>query len=355
MFFLYLAITVFSAMPRFEYYFASMRIPPDWKETETRMANSAMFNKENKKVSVLSFGEEHYYFEYPVIITVYPDRVLSSKDIKTYVKKFFGKFLLPESEKERRIVWGTVQNKKARTQNGYSLVYYGFSGNAKWPESEDVPVAAQIVTVSDGKRSVLIASGFAIADIGGFNQRELANIQNGFTEHMRDVLNAAYDIKFIKLKNDNSLKKALIRKKKFRHESSFSAGLSTGMYSNSVSGMRKLYFDFYKNGTCRFIDNGSITGFFNTTYNGEGVQSGGSAKKSGGGSWSVSAPFDVYKGREKEYLVVHLPLKYGGDRIFIIQKNGREKCGKKTVRGLAISGNVEGYFLTTGGVCTYRK
>ncbi len=356
--FLYLILLSSGSTRHFEYYFVDARIPADWKKANVqRVPNGVMFKKDNKKVTVLSFGKEHYYFDYPTLIIIYPTKVLSTSDIYRFAKGPFARMVIPNSLRDWRLVWNKPQSKESKTRRGYKLLYYAFSGYAKHSTFASAPVAVQVVVIEDKNRSMLIATGFCIRDVNGFTKKELADIQTGFMDHVRDVLAVANNVKFVNLKEDNSLKRMLTRKKKFRHESSFSVGFNTGMYSNNASGKRKIYFDFYKNGTCRFIDNGVITGFFKTNYSfsNETSQLGTSINVEGSKKWSDIAPFDVYKGKEREYLVVHFPKNKGGDRVFVIEKRGKEKCGKKIIKGLAISGKVEGYFLTTGVVCNYVK
>ena len=352
---LFLALMLFTSFKPFEYYFVRARIPAEWKKARTTMQNSVLYEKENKDVVLLSFGKEHYYFKYPTLIAVFPGKNVKQNDVERFVKNVFVNMILSQSERDRKKSWKFLGVKNTKSAKGYEINYYAFSGKAIRPVSQYIPMAAQVVVVRGEKGSVMIASGFAIENISAHNKKRLASMQNGFVSHMNDVLKVANNIEFVHLKKDNSFKKLLIRKKHFRHESSFSSGFSTGMYSNSVAGQRKIYFDFYKDGTCRFIDNGVVSGMFTTSYNGENIQSGHSLNSQGNGDWSIKAPFDVYQGKKFKYLVVHFPDKKGGDRIFYITKNGGEKCGKKTIHGLAIEGKVEGYFLTQGGICTYKK
>ncbi|GEM_PF-6219002 len=338
----------------FELYFMRAKIPSSWREKNTDITNGLLFESDNKDVSVLSFGKEHYYFTYPTLIMVVGGN-LSFKDVKRFALSDFASLTLPESDRNFKRKWNPVNTKKYDLKNGYKLLYHSFYGNVLEPASTPVPIAVQVVEVKKGNKEVLFFSGFALANIGAYNKKELAAIQNGFMKHMQQVLNAAQSVKFADLKKDNAFKKYLIRRKKFRHESSFANSISTGMYSVQTQGRRKIYFDFYKDGTLRFINTGYVGGFFNVDYNGDFVQSGAQARKKGKERWSRKYKFDVYKGKWQKFLVVHLPKSKGGDIIFTITKKGKEKCGKKTIKGLAINGKVEGYFLTYGAVCTYKK
>ena len=350
-----LFIFLILSLKPFEYYTVETRIPNIWKKKKVSEQNGVMFERENKSVVLLSFGKEHYYFKYPTLFMVFQKRDISREYVERFVRNVFTNVILPQSERDRKKEWKFMGVKKAKSSHGYEIEYYSFYGKALRPVSRYIPMSAQAVVIKGDKGSCMIVSGFAIANISAFSNKKLSLIQNGFVSHMNDVLSVANNIKFVSLKRDDGFKKYLIRKKHFRHESSFSSGFSTGMYSNSVTGHRKIYFDFYRDGTCRFIDNGVISGMFNTTYGGENLQSGHSLNTEGTNKWSRRMSFDIYHGKNGEYLVVHFPEDEGGDRIFSITKKGKEKCGKKSVTGLAIDGKVEGYFLTQGGVCTYKK
>ncbi len=353
--FLLLALLFAVTTKPFEYYFLRARIPSSWRAKNMYIENGRLFESDNKDVSVLSFGKEHYYFTYPTLIVVISGRKMTFKDIKRFALSDFAGLTLPESDRNFKRKWNPVNTKKYDLKNGYKLLYHSFYGNVLEPASTPVPIAIQVVEVKKDNKEVLFFSGFALANIGAYNKKELAAIQNGFMKHMQQVLNAAQSVKFADLKKDNALKKYLIKRKKFRHESSFANSISTGMFSVQTQGRRKIYFDFYRDGTLRFISTGYVGGFFNTEYGGDFLQSGASSHKNGKERWSKKYRFDIYKGKKYEYLVVHFPPDEGGDRVFLISKKGSQKCGKKTIRGLSIDGRVEGYFLTQGAVCTYKK
>ena len=68
------------------------------------------------------------------------------------------------------------------------------------------------------------------------------------------------------------------------------------------------------------------------------------------------APYEVRRGRGgSHWLVVYLPARLGGPTFYTLEPHKRRRCGRKTIRGLAIDGRVEGLFSTFRGWCVHRS
>ncbi len=357
----------FSNSKPFNYFFLNCRIPASWEVSESEKLHfpcSVFFKVENKSVRLLSFMGENTYFEYPTAIILLPETSLSRDKIERFLKKVFIKVLLTESElKDYKLSWQNVNYKESNLNWGGKLEYYWIAGEGNHPTLKKIVIIQNLIQVSSKIGSAIFVTGLSVSGEKGLNRTDVANIQEGFKKQVVNLLNSALTSKLVLPQRAFSMEKYLIKKGKFRHQSFYSSNISSLKFKSSTSAGKKLFFDFYGDGTCRVLDNFFSSGFVNmlspSSY--ENLLSGISG--SGYGKWSRRVKFKVYKGEGSNFWLIlyfkDLPRIYSlvknkGEYFYVTVKSGSGyKNIRKKIIGMEIGGKLEGYFSRYGAITLY--
>ncbi len=348
----------------FDYFYYHADIPTYWgkgKLSSNHFLNSVVFKVENKDVRLLSFMGKNTYFTYPLYIILFPHKNLSKSDLGIFCKGSFINVLLNKSEiKDYKILWQPPKYRESLISNGIKIRYYGISGKGVHPTVKPLVLAVSLVQLSSKYGDVLIVVGLKV-DLGRYHSRsKLNHIQSMFKTLIVDAIKVASASKISMPPSNVEMKRFLIKKGKFRYFLSSSSSNFSGYTNFSAISGKKLFFDFFQDGTCRVLDNIYSSSYLYGDLTPHLSSSSGSASE----KWSKKIPFEVYGTYEKLWLVLKFPSIY---KVYSLKKNGeiytyvtvktpsgwRNK--KKRIRGLMINNNIEGYFTKFGVISIYHR
>jgi hypothetical protein len=333
------------------------RQPLSWKTDPMAQSGDPGYLKrlmvENGAVQTQYMYGKKQYFKYKISLELLLKKPqIPTNALNRWMKSTLKNRLLSSPYNRWPIKWQSNQVKKIALPGNRTLIVRIMVGGSR-PSRYVKPLAIQLVgaMVIDGKHATILGTG--LASDNEFNlltntQKQVA--MKGFVHTYEQMMMVAALGKIKLPGRDRSMERKLKLKKKFIHASKSSLSIGT-MTKSSISSHRVLHIKFKGNKLTMRNDFSSLYSHSKSSiFDEPGTDPLVTNAAGGGKKYTPWSKYEVRKSGKNRWLVVYMKT---GTTFYTINSSKKRKCSKKTIKGIAIDGMVEGVYSTFRGWCVY--
>ena len=310
---------------------------------------------EDRRVPLgLMLGKQRYY-QHRIFVELWLTKPTNLRQALTrWMARRLKNLLLASSYQKWPVTWLASQFSEYKLAGGRRLLMLMRMGGSR-PSQHVAPLGLTVVgaLLVGGTHVALFGTGFTRdSTFNGLSAQARQWVLQGFTSVTQQTLLVA-SLGHLKLpRRDAAMERSLALKRRFLHASRYSSQMGA-VSTTHFAQYRRLDIRFRPGRTCTLRDD--FSSLYQHTQRSlldapgsdprSRTHQGGGARKS-----SPRSRCEVRRRGAERWLVVYLK---SGPTFYTLEPQRARRCGKRSIRGVAIGGLVEGVFSTYRGWCVY--